>query len=233
MSDDNPNLHVEFFNEPVLNKRKTAEAGRPIHDDVEHERIKFPGDTKRIHVAPAHEAAINHPETGQPWTYADRFPQHYEAFKSNQEYLGEGTAISELSFLSKSQVLNLKSQNVHTVETLAEVDGAQLNALGMGAREWKTKAIAYLERARGFAADNQLLEENKALTARIAALEAAASQPVTTPESASSPFEDWEDEDIKAWMKDNGGRIPPGTSNHATLVSKADELNKSLAEQAA
>ncbi|MCU0905633.1 MAG: hypothetical protein MUE83_17460, partial [Tabrizicola sp.] len=59
-SEMNPNdpdltLGVEFFMKPVENKAKSKEAGRPIFEDREMVRIAFPGDSKREHVAPAHE----------------------------------------------------------------------------------------------------------------------------------------------------------------------------------
>lgn len=48
-----------------------------------------------------------------------------------------------------------------------------------------------------------------------------------------SPFDDWEDEDIKLWIAEETGNRPKGNPNHATLVRMADEINEDLAKQAA
>ena len=237
MENQTPSLHVTFYNETVLNKKKTAVAGRPIHDDAEYVKIKFPGDNKRVHGAPASECAINHPETGLPWSYKERFPRQYEAFKNEQEYIGEGTPLSEVTFLTKAQVKDYCSLNVHTVETLASLDGTALTSLGMGGREQKNKAIAYLERAEGVATDNKLAEINEALMARIEALEkglADASETTSVIDGGSvSPFETWDDEQIKTYIQETSGERPKGNPNHKTLVTRADALNKATEEEAA
>jgi len=228
MSEDNPRLHVTFYTEPVEDKIASEEAGHPVFRDQELVKIKFPADTKRVHVAPADECALRHPETGQPWSYKERFPKHYEAFKSQQEYHGAGTPLSEATFLSKAQVLNLQAKNIYDIETLADMDGAGLKALGMGSRNWKNQAMAYRDRASEAALDNKLMAENQKLLERIEALEAGNQTAPTT--GKKSPFEDWADEDIKVWIKEAAGALPKGQPGHKFLVKRADEINAEMAE---
>ncbi len=234
MENQTPSLHVTFFNESVLDKQQTAQAGRPIHKDVEMVQIKFPGDNKRVHVAPAKECALNHPETGLPWTYKERFPRQYEAFRAEREYIGEGTPLSEVTFLTKAQVKDYRSLNIHTVETLASVEGAALTSLGMGGREQKNKAIAYLKRAEGVATDAKLQALNEELQARIEALEAGQKKQAEVVEEAStSPFETWDIEQIKTYIQEATGERPKGNPSKKTLLARADELNKMAEEEAA
>jgi hypothetical protein len=47
-----------------------------------------------------------------------------------------------------------------------------------------------------------------------------------------SPFKDWEADDIKNWIKENGGEVPRGNAGHAKLVQRADEVNAALAKKA-
>lgn len=51
--------------------------------------------------------------------------------------------------------------------------------------------------------------------------------------SAVSPFADWDDDTIRAWITEQGGDNPHHKCSHDTLVAKADELNAALAAQKA
>jgi hypothetical protein len=84
MADTN-HLHVTFFSEAVENPKRSAAEGKVCFDDVEFVRIKFVGDTKNELVAPAHSKSVFDSEQRRYLTYAERFPQHYEAFKRAEE----------------------------------------------------------------------------------------------------------------------------------------------------
>ena len=67
-------LHVEFFTDAREDKKASRAAGRPIYKDVELVRIKFPGDNKRMLVAPANDPSVMDKGSGRHITYAERFP---------------------------------------------------------------------------------------------------------------------------------------------------------------
>ena len=48
------------------------------------------------------------------------------------------------------------------------------------------------------------------------------------PDAGDSPFEAWDDEDIKNWIKDQTGSRPLGNPAHKTLVAQADKINDDL-----
>jgi len=246
MSNDNkPHLHVEFFHDKAENKRKTAELGRPIFDDVEKVRIKFAGDKHNIHVAPAHSPGQMRDEhTNRRLTYAEQFPEHYAAFKKNEQFVGSGTPLSELSFITVAKKAELEAANIHTAEALAGMDGAFLKKLGMGARELKEQAEAYLAKAAGSSIETRLAGENAALKDQMASMQAQllelqsnrAAAPKQEPKAAyvdvsSSPFADWDADTITAWIVEQGGEKPHHKCSLETLIEKADELNASLAKQ--
>ena len=122
-----------FFIESVEDKAATAEAGRPIFRDMEMVRIQIPGDIKSEPVQKVKEL------------HKRRWPKQYEAFKQNAEITGIGTPLKEWGRLPQSRVEELKYFKVHTVEDLAGVPDGLLQNLGMGARELRTEAQAYLE----------------------------------------------------------------------------------------
>lgn len=256
MAEDRNHLHVTFFSEPIENPAKTAKEGRPVFEDTEFVRIKFVGDPKNELVAPANSQSIFDREQRRYLTYKERFPRHYEAFKANEAFIGEGTPLKEAGFLSAARVKELSLASIHTVEALAGLDGANLQRLGMGAREWKTKAEAYLANQNGNAGVMKIASENAALKEQLEAMQRQMNElimarnvaPVAqvkpdlgaidavverTAVNAASPFAEWKPEDIKAFIKDRTGSAPRGNPSMATLVDMADEVVASEPEKAA
>jgi len=240
MADERPHLHVEFYNSTELNKSATAKAGRPVYDDVELVRIRFAGDKHNVLVAPANQGgSVRDPVTNRRLTYKEQFPEHYKAFKASSVFHGSGTPLEEMKILTAAKCRELKDSNIFTVEALAEMDGSFLQKLGMGARELKNQAIAYLESATGNADVMRLAGENAELKERLERLEAMLSgkqenvEPVQEAPATDSPFSDWDDETIVLWIEEQGGEKPHHKCSHETLVKKADELNDALKAKAA
>jgi len=236
MSEQVSTVHVEFYAEAVENPAKTRMEGRPIYEDKEFVKIKFPGDQKRVHVAPASEGYRRDPATNRWVSYIEDFPKHYERFQQGLEQSVSGTPLSELPFLTESKRAELRALNIHTGEQLAALDGAPLSRLGMGGRALKDQATAYIEHASDTALETRLAGENAALREQMAILQAQMaevllSKPAPVPAAPSvSSFDDYQDEDIKAFIKDRTGSAPRGNPSHETLVRMADEiLNKSEA----
>lgn len=229
-------LHIEFRNVAVENKIKSLKEGRPIYDQQEQVFIKFAGDTKKELVAPAHERCMRDPETGLWVTYAQVYHRHYEAFRTGEEAVGEGTPVEELPFIDAARRAELKALHIHTAEALADLEGVNLSRLGMFGRELKEKAKAYIDKAKDSALETRLAAENAALAQRIAALEAqlvTAGTPPATPveaprtvaEGEASVFANWDDSALKAFVKDRTGKAPQGQPSHTTLMRLAEEAN--------
>jgi hypothetical protein len=129
-------LLVQFYTRPHLNQTKTTEAGRPIYEDAEYIRILQPGNKDSIIERPARD------------TDRQRFPKHYQHFKSRQE--GEfmsGTPLSEWPGVSRAQVEELKYFNIHTLEQLVGMPDVQAQKI-MGVNLLKDRAKKYLEAAQ-------------------------------------------------------------------------------------
>lgn len=226
-------LHIEFFIQPEENPKKTREEGRPIFEDKEFVRIKFVGDPKKELVAPAHDKFMPDRANGQWITYAQAYHRHYEAFKTGQAALGEGTPISELPFLTEARRAELKALHIHTAEGLAGLEGTNLSRLGMYGRQLKDQATAYLAKAKDSALETKLSAENATLKARLEALEAAMAgrTVVQTPEPASQ-FDNFTDADLKAFIKERAGKAPMGQPSRATLLQMAEKATQEPAEAA-
>lgn len=233
---DAPHLHVEFFNDTMENPTKSRKEGRPIFEDVEMVKIQIVGDPKSTLYAPAHSSSKRHPETGMPWTYAQQFSEHYRYFKDNaDQQSAAGTPLTDVPWLTAAQRAELKALKIYTVDGLAMLDGTMLQRIGMGGRELKNKAQAWLDAAAGHAVESRMAEELAARDAIIASMQeelkllsagkaaATAAEPEREP-SEEGVWADYDDDAIKTFIAERAGRKPAGNPSRKTLIASANEI---------
>ncbi len=231
MTDEADKLLTPIFKTvAVRDEIESRKAGRPIFKDVEIVEVRIPADRHYIPTFGAHDFWKN--VDGIAQTYAMRWPDQYRAFKENRTQTIEGTPLEELPFLTNAKRSELKALSIYTAEQLASLDGKNLKTLGIGGRELKDQATAYLDRASGSAKVTELARENAAMKAEMEAMrqqmrELARPVPATDKQEvpeAQSDFEAWSDEELKLYIKDGTGVAPKGQPSHATLVRMADEV---------
>lgn len=167
-------LLVKFDYRPKHNQTKSAEAGRPIFEEVAYITIMQPGNKDSIVERPANEMD------------KQRFPKHWQKFEArqSQDHV-EGTLLEQWPALTRSQVEELKYLNIRTLEQLVAMSDSNAQGI-MGIQALRTKAKAYLEAADIQAAAeelaerdakiDQLLKANEALMERVEKLEAEADE---------------------------------------------------------
>lgn len=161
---DDAGLFVEFRTEAVQNHAKSRAEGRAIFEDTPFITIMFPGDkTKRVERPVKMEDDVDGPSD------LTRFPRQWARFQAQEEQAGDGLPVQQWPTLSKSQALELKAMGIHTVEQLAALPDTALNWLG--ARELRTQAQAWLEKAGAHAAESRLAAENAQLREQMAAMQ--------------------------------------------------------------
>ncbi len=243
---DFSHLVVTFFPEPVKDEAASEKEGRPIFNDVDKVRIQIAGDPKSVFVGFAHESSPERGPDGQALTYAELHLPIYEAYRQGVEYVGPGTPLTELPFLTVARAAELRALKIFTAEALAGLDGRNLARLGMDGRKLKEQAEAFIARASGTAEYTKLAEENASMAAKIAAMEAKIEALVAggsgdgatvsqsddqSKVSADNPFADWNREDCIAWLKDTGGQEPHPNCSDDTVRQKAKEWNDELVKR--
>lgn len=171
------NLYVEFSMEAVEQTHESKLQNRPIFKDVPHILILFPGDkTKKIFRPVKDEDKF-------------RFPRHWQAFENQSAQTIEGTPVTEWSPLSKSEALEYKAMNVHTVEMLSNLSDTQLQNLPLGARARRDQAKAWLAKATDGAALSKISAENSDLRMEIERLKQMFAQFGKTTETQTETIE--------------------------------------------
>jgi hypothetical protein len=210
------------------NDAKSREAGRPIFEDMEVVEVRFAGDKNKISVFPALSIcgeAQDEDGNTRKITYAERWSKQYERFKAKSAQIAEGTPVDELPFLTQAKRSELKALSIYTAEALAALDGQPLKNLGVGGRDLKNQAQAYLDRAAGTADVTKMVAEIADLKQQLAELR-------TEKVSASdSQFALWSSDQIKDWIEEKINERPKGNPSHATLVKRADEIALGLADE--
>lgn len=154
-------VFVEFYTEAVEFKAESEKEGRPIFREVPFIRIQHPGDRNNV----LETKATDH--------YKQKYAREWREFESRGANEVIGTPLSQWPPVTKSQVKEAEYFGVRTVEQLAAVNDAALQKIGMGWRELRTKALAYLDAAAGNAAQSAQAAENERLRAEMAALKAS------------------------------------------------------------
>lgn len=148
----------QFFKTAVENPAKSKKEGRPIFDEVEMVRVFFAGDKNQ---RPCFVVDDEHRK---------RWPKEYEAFKKGEEFAASGTPLEKWPQMTTAKVAELKALGIFSVENLAEVPDGNLGALGMGAREWREKARAFIKLGKDTAIVSEQAQEIAVLKEQVARL---------------------------------------------------------------
>lgn len=150
-------VFAKFYYTPVKDEEESAKAGRPIFKDVEFVEIMVAGDANNV---------IQRQATDQD---RDRFRKVYEMFKSGDEEQTLGTPLSEVPWLTRSQVEELMYHKIRTLEALSAVSDEVCGRMP-GLHTLKEKAKAHVARADAAAPTEELRAENQKLQEQLAAL---------------------------------------------------------------
>lgn len=133
------NLHVKFFLHPKQDDVKSADAGRPIFDELEFVEIRVRGDRINMVSRPAHDGD------------RQRFAGTYAAFKAGNAEQHSGTMLSAWPPMTRAMVEELKYFGFYTVEQLAQASDSVCSKFA-GLTTWKQKAAAFLAMSAGSSA---------------------------------------------------------------------------------
>lgn len=178
MSDAPKPPYVEFEVRPVEDRSASEAAGVMTYKDVIFAIVTPAGTRDRLEKV-AEEWIENLEEGVRQERIPAEWPRAYrhklEMFKNDQEVPLDGVAIQNMTTLSPAQVKNCLNANIRTIEDLAEATEEAMLRIGMGGRDLKQKAKAWLDAvdAKGKPAQelNELRVKNAEQATQIEALE--------------------------------------------------------------
>jgi hypothetical protein len=214
---------ARFFVQRVENEAKTKEEGKLVYDEVEMVEFLIPGDDKLRPVAYAHEDA------GHGVTYAEKFFQDYAKFKNNDLSQRVGIPLEDWPDFPAVRILDLKRLNIFTIEDLAAIPDTSLARLGMGGRQLRSEAKAYLSEKKDdktVIMEREIAELRDMVKALLAGQKAV--EPVRIPEtiapSGMMRIEDMGDDQLKDYIKRVSGEGIRGNPSRATLIARVQTL---------
>jgi hypothetical protein len=150
--------YVKFYIHPVHDETKSAEEGRPIFNDLEYVEIRTPGNETNIIRTPVNELLKR------------RFAAQYRAFKAGELEQTTGTPLTEVPWITRSQVEELSYLRIGTIEILSEVNDDVCTRIP-GLFKLKQRAQLYVKQAKESAPNLQLQKENEDMKNRLETLE--------------------------------------------------------------
>jgi hypothetical protein len=128
-------LVVFFYKKSVHNALKSQAAGVRFHDELDFVKMHAPGE---------HLQVIDRPVVESDKT---RFPRQWRAFQQGRKQETDGIPIDMLFPLHPAVADNLRSYGVHTIEQCANMSASAIESIGMGAQDYKNRAVDYMEAA--------------------------------------------------------------------------------------
>lgn len=154
------NVYVKFYIRPVKDDAASDKEGRPIYKDREYIEIRTPGQQNNIVQRPVSEID------------RQRFQAAYRAFKSGEEEQTIGTPLTEMAWITRSQVEELTHIRVRTLEHLATLDDAVCSRYA-GVYKLKQRAQQVLAESEKTAPLAALQAENDTLKEELNTLKVA------------------------------------------------------------
>ena len=158
---DGNSVYFEWDTEK--NDAESTKEGRAIFDKVLRVFIVSPGSPKSI---ASHVVEREMPDkTIKTYNHVTpRYADEIASFKkAGESEAMSGTPLDMLPFLDMATRAMLRALHIHTVESLAELSDLGVQNVGMGSRQWKEQARAWLESAAGGAPMTRLIAENAKL----------------------------------------------------------------------
>lgn len=184
-------LIVAFYPHSQLNKFKSLQEGRPVHESKDFITIQHPGENLNKVVR---EATENDKR---------RFARQWHQYTQGKNQIPDGIPLSLLFLAAPHIVETLRGYNIHTVEQLANLSAHGIGSIGMGAQEWVNGAKRYMERAdKGIdhhkfeAAMKERDTQIATLTRQVAELSQIANQRVAQPNPPTMQNYDFQSEMI-------------------------------------
>jgi len=147
-------VQARFYTLPMQDHAATAEHGRPMFKDTEFVEILAAGNANNI---------VKRKATDED---RQRFHRQYAMFRRGVDEQLVGTPLTEVAWLTRSQVEELAYLRIKTLEALAGMDD---NICGRhaGLYDLKKKATVALEAAGDMAPLTKLQEENSELARKV------------------------------------------------------------------
>mgnify|MGYP000081173716 CR=1 FL=1 len=150
-------VYVKFYTKPVQDEAESVKEGRPIYKEREYVEIRTPGQQNNV---------IQRPVTDMD---RQRFRLAYRQFKEGIEDQLVGTPLTEVGWMTRSQVEELHHMRVRTVEHLAELNDSVCGAHA-GLYKLKQKAQQVIEEGKKNAPFAVLQEQHERAMAEMEAL---------------------------------------------------------------
>lgn len=147
---------VEIYDKPVVDREASKDSEVPIYKAVTYIRKRV-ANSRNVYDQPMKS------------TDYEKYRDLHAAFEAGEKVPMEGTPLEQWPGLDVADIETLKSFNIFTVQSLAELNETGIHRLPAGFRNLKIKAMKWLNQGKEV---EELRKQNQELLERIEKLEA-------------------------------------------------------------
>jgi len=170
-----PPCLVFFDEEAVKNEVESANRGVPVFDNVVFARVLAAGQKQADAKYEVWRRRADGTESFKPTSFR-RFQKLFEEWREKRTSTDAGTPLEMWPALDRAMVETLRHLNIYSVQQLAALSDSYLQNIGMGARELRAKAQAFLAQGAGIADIQRMAAEIEELKRRLREAEIAAQE---------------------------------------------------------
>lgn len=156
---------VEFKRVAVHDKQRSEELGRRVTKDLDMAFIMQPGSKDQVEriavdwLDMIRNKCLNATADAYPQEWVDSFHKKFKAWQEGQDIPLDGTSVKEWPVLSPAQAENFIGLKILTIEDVASMTEDAMRSYGMGAREFKQKAIEWCKGKDSASIENESLKQ--------------------------------------------------------------------------
>ena len=176
MDPEDKQVRLILWWDEAQNGQRSKAAGHPVYDRAIKLAVMTPGSPKQQFSTIVERIDMDG-NSDKSDLYYKRYQAQIEMFKAGEKGPeAKGLPLTQWAAMDKATAKTYAAAGIYTVELLAELEGTQLQGMGMGAQTWKKKAQAHLAQMNSGAEVSRLAGENADLSKRLADLEALVAQ---------------------------------------------------------
>ena len=186
MDPEDKQVRLIIWWDEAQNAQRTKEAGFPVYDRAIKLAVMTPGSPMQQFSTIVERIDMDG-KSDKSDLYYKKYQAQIEMFKAGEKGPeAKGLPLTQWATMDRAMAKTYSAAGIYTVEQLAELEGTQLQGLGIGAQTWKKKAIAHLAQMNSGAEVSRLSNENADLSKRLAELEAIVAQASKKPEKKAA-----------------------------------------------
>lgn len=203
----------------LLNQVRSEQEGKAVYEVKEVCQLRFAGDRNYSPVVPVD--SMYRKQGLNVITFAERWADQYRQFLNGDAQIADGTPLEELTpyGITPAQLSLCRALKIYTIESLHQLEGANLRSLGVHANTLKPMVKKYMQARNTGVNHSKEIEELKRQIAELSTK--VPEQSASEDEIDEALYGAMTGDELRAIIEEKTGTKPDGRLGHDALVNMA------------